>query len=820
MTSSGTLIISSAVESSDGAAINLSGTTGVTIDAPVTTTGGVIDISTQSGDVIIDDPVTTSAATITVSDAGGDVNVGGSGAVTSGGGNILVAATGAVSLNGPVASNGGTPGGTIAVSADGGDVTVGADVTSGGGDIVLTASGAVAINDAVESTGGSGGGAIGFTAGSTVTVGANVTSDTGPISIKGVDVSIDDPVTTVASGSEAIGISAQGGSVGIDAPVTSAGGISVVASTGVTTRAPVDSALGSISLLTATGNIGIGGNVTSEGSITISNGSGSDTLSDPVESAGGGSIAVSATNGSVAVDEPVDSNGGAVTVTASDGVNIVATFAPISAGSGALQITAIDGLATIQSDLKGSNVAVTGGGVDLSGQVQSSGTTTIVAGSSGIDLSNASIDSGSAVTMTSVGSATLSDSSVSVPSGGVAMTTEGPIALSNNTAVTSLSGSVAMTSGCGTPSAGCAVPGLVSGNIEIKSNSPVTGAEGVTLNAGGTVTVEESSPLAAPIGSVKVIAQGGQASVESLSTLTAGQAVSVSGAPVDIADSNVSGDSVTITSSGTSAGGIATGSQVTATGDDLDGFEEIVVTGEGGDMASCADPAVGASTVTSDDMAFAIGQPVQIAAAANGSEACSLSYSDSQPVVVLSTITNVPTTALYGGSFVASVASVVSVAAGTTSVVSSNTSVCSVGSDGLTVDYVGVGECVLTPQVQATPSEPPVQGTQVGFAVSPAPTTLVAVPVSVVGSLLLFSVTFSGTLTSQVTGKGISGQKMTFTDGPLATCSASTNANGVATCTVSVLGVVALLLGPFYSATYGGGTDYLASSTTGKVTLF
>ena len=97
-------------------------------------------------------------------------------------------------------------------------------------------------------------------------------------------------------------------------------------------------------------------------------------------------------------------------------------------------------------------------------------------------------------------------------------------------------------------------------------------------------------------------------------------------------------------------------------------------------------------------------------------------------------------------------------------------------------------------------------------------TDLVAAPVSVVGSLLQVSVTFSATLTSINTGAGIPAQAVVFSWNG-GTCTGTTNANGVGTCTANVLNIVGLTLQPTYSATYAGLGDYENSSATGTVTL-
>jgi hypothetical protein len=173
-----------------------------------------------------------------------------------------------------------------------------------------------------------------------------------------------------------------------------------------------------------------------------------------------------------------------------------------------------------------------------------------------------------------------------------------------------------------------------------------------------------------------------------------------------------------------------------------------------------------------------------------------------------------PTNATYGGTFTVSATS----SSGQSVTFSTSTSsVCAVS--GTTVTFTGVGTCTVIASQSGSANYLAAPQVTQGISVAKAPVTVVAAPVSIVRSILTVSVTFSATLTSQTTGKGISGQVVTFSDGPLATCSGTTNASGVATCTVSVLAVVALLFSPSFSAAYAGGTDYVASTTTGKVTL-
>jgi hypothetical protein len=173
-----------------------------------------------------------------------------------------------------------------------------------------------------------------------------------------------------------------------------------------------------------------------------------------------------------------------------------------------------------------------------------------------------------------------------------------------------------------------------------------------------------------------------------------------------------------------------------------------------------------------------------------------------------------PTNATYGGTLM--LAATGGASGNPVTFTTPALSVCTVS--GTTVTFNGVGTCTIYANQEGNADYLPAPQVQQGFSVGKASTTLVANPVGMVTSLLSLSVTFSGTLTSQTTGKGIAGQSVTFADGPLATCSATTNGSGVATCSSSVLATVALLLSTSYSANYAGDTDYLASRATGTVT--
>jgi MBG domain-containing protein len=95
-------------------------------------------------------------------------------------------------------------------------------------------------------------------------------------------------------------------------------------------------------------------------------------------------------------------------------------------------------------------------------------------------------------------------------------------------------------------------------------------------------------------------------------------------------------------------------------------------------------------------------------------------------------------------------------------------------------------------------------------------TSLTAQPISLLRSLLSAQATMTATLRSSAAGQPLAGQTVAFTLGGQS-CSATTNANGIASCSVGL--AVALLNPGGYSAAYAGSANYLPSSATARITL-
>ena len=159
------------------------------------------------------------------------------------------------------------------------------------------------------------------------------------------------------------------------------------------------------------------------------------------------------------------------------------------------------------------------------------------------------------------------------------------------------------------------------------------------------------------------------------------------------------------------------------------------------------------------------------------------------------TISNIPTTATFGGSgFTASVSTT---GDGVKSVTSNSTGVCTVGVGGLAVSYVAAGTCSLTAQVAAGTDYTAASGTAQTFTVAQeAPTTPTITNLPASG-------TYGGGFTATVstTGDGVK----SVTSNTATVCTAS----GL---TVSYVGVGTCSL----NAQVAAGTNYLSGSGTAQ----
>ncbi len=133
---------------------------------------------------------------------------------------------------------------------------------------------------------------------------------------------------------------------------------------------------------------------------------------------------------------------------------------------------------------------------------------------------------------------------------------------------------------------------------------------------------------------------------------------------------------------------------------------------------------------------------------------------------------------------------------------------------GSSVSFVGVGTCTLRANQAGNTDYNAAAQAQQSVAVGKAATTLSAAKATVNQSRRSWSLAFSATLTSQTTGLALSGQSITFTVAT-SSCKATTNAKGVASCSVS--GSHTYSGGTSYTAAFAGTADYLSSKGSATV---
>ena len=140
------------------------------------------------------------------------------------------------------------------------------------------------------------------------------------------------------------------------------------------------------------------------------------------------------------------------------------------------------------------------------------------------------------------------------------------------------------------------------------------------------------------------------------------------------------------------------------------------------------------------------------------------------------------------------------------SIVGSHVSFDAAGTCEINADQAGSADYLPAPRVT--------QSVVVGRTASSLSLSTATVSLVLVGK----AVTMRGTLSDATTGVGIAGARVTFSLGAGRTCTATTNDQGVATCSV-VYGLLELLtpIPSTYVATYGGSAIYEPSSATGRV---
>ncbi|MCZ4500245.1 MAG: cell wall protein [Marmoricola sp.] len=150
--------------------------------------------------------------------------------------------------------------------------------------------------------------------------------------------------------------------------------------------------------------------------------------------------------------------------------------------------------------------------------------------------------------------------------------------------------------------------------------------------------------------------------------------------------------------------------------------------------------------------------------------------------------------------------------------VSATPSVCVV--DGTTAKPLAAGTCTVTASQPGTADRLPATPVTRSLAVAKAPITLSTRSTSGLASLLTLKITYTSTVRSSVTGLPVAGVPVTTRingGSPTSGCTATTNASGVATCTV---GPVAIALGVGYTAAAAETPNFLAGSGSAFIGLF
>ncbi|WP_213982070.1 filamentous hemagglutinin N-terminal domain-containing protein, partial [Sphingomonas sp. dw_22] len=507
--------------------VTVGATGAVTLAGPVSALGNY-DVTGAS--VTLGDPggtaVTQSASgLLTITATSGDI-LGNAGLSLQSGVDVIVDASGAVTLQGPVSAVGdykvtgtgitlGDAGGAAVTQSAGGVVTVTA--TSGGilgrsglslqsdSDVTIAANSAVTLRGAVSALG------------NYDVTGTGVTLGSGGPAIQ----SAGGLLTVTATGGDVIGLAGLSlhsdldVTVGATGAVTLAGPISALGNYGVTGTSvtlgdagggAVTQSAGGLLTITATGGdiLGRSGlSLQSGGDVTIG-ATGAVTLPGPVSAIG--NYSVTGTGVTLGSGGPItQSAGGLLSVTATGGD--ILGLAGLSLHSDSDVIVDASGAVTLQGPVSAvRDYSVTGSSVtlgDLAGPVlQSAGRflTVTAAGGDMLGRSGLSLQSGGDVTVDATGAVTL-------PS---------PVSAIGNYSVTGAGVTLGDLSGAVTQSAGGLVTVTASGDIvglgglRLQSNSDGSGAESLTLDAGGVVDFAPSSML---LGGLEAGPAGGRSDI-------------------------------------------------------------------------------------------------------------------------------------------------------------------------------------------------------------------------------------------------------------------------------------------------------------------
>ncbi|HEY6471930.1 MAG TPA: Ig-like domain-containing protein [Acidimicrobiales bacterium] len=149
------------------------------------------------------------------------------------------------------------------------------------------------------------------------------------------------------------------------------------------------------------------------------------------------------------------------------------------------------------------------------------------------------------------------------------------------------------------------------------------------------------------------------------------------------------------------------------------------------------------------------------------------------------------------------------------------------GNASLTVSNLAPGTHHITATYSGDANYAGSTSSTLSLTVNKEATSLSVTPAQIEEELLLtlpivqqltLEIPLQATLTT-ASGAPVANQPLTFTAGSTVLCTTTTNAQGQATCTPSLLGELAIVLNLGYSVSYAGNADYTSTSAAGKLLL-
>ncbi|WP_425619265.1 PA14 domain-containing protein [Anatilimnocola sp. NA78] len=384
------------------------------------------------------------------------------------------------------------------------------EASGGSGGLFLTNAGALTIGGltAVNGVSVTGGGInLTTTAGLSITepvlatVGGVMLNSTG-----GIDVN-----ATVTASAGGVNLSATGGPLNVNQAIAASAAISLAATTGITVNGTVITTAGSIGLNATAGEINVNQLVSATGGGVTLAASSSVTTTAAVSAAGGdvtvnatsgitvggpvnasGVVSLTATAGNVAVNQALTSTAGGISLSSS---GTLITTAPLSAPAGGITTNAT-GIITVGGTMGAAgpiNLTSTAGGIHVNQNVTAT-SGAIVLTANGNVITGAAINStGGGVTINTVGGITVGGA-IGSAGGAVNLTATSTINVNQSVTASGVGAGVTITA---TDAAGSGQDIVVLAGTTISS-----AAAGVTLSAGDNLSLPAGTTVAAATGIV------------------------------------------------------------------------------------------------------------------------------------------------------------------------------------------------------------------------------------------------------------------------------------------------------------------------------